>query len=442
MYRGLFNDYRRFMQTLTILVLFSSFVLVNLAHGVQKTSPNVTNFHVSKAGLLTTTKKNSKSSIDSAYNKIKLAYEPLFSNTNDYYLMRGPDFQALIQADEFRVNLKQPSRKLNTDTSHALRFQFLGADSKARMNGMDKLPGKSNYFIGDNPKQWRIGVPNYEKIKVEKIYPGIDLVYYSVNREMEFDFVISPGVNSSIIQMAINGVEDIVFQNNGDLVLHSSEGKFTLRQPVIYQDIAGQREIVEGRYVLLDKTKHNASSDYIIGFQLADYDVAHKIVIDPILSYATRIAGSANEISEAIAVDTTGNIYLTGWTRSVDFPGVGAGSPGLLGSGGDADVFVIKLAADGNTVLYSTFLGGSSFDSGVGIFVDDENKAYVTGETSHLPSGFPTTTGAYNGSSGDFFISKLDATGSGLLYSTFFGGANISTVNDIAVHSCGDENCI
>ena len=283
-----------------------------------------------------------------------------------------------------------------------LRFRFPGADPTAKITGTEKLPGKSHYFTGGDPERWRVAVPNYARVSVEEIYPGIDLVYYGRKREMEFDFLVAPGADPGRIQIEVADADGLDVDEQGDLVVRTPEGLFRLRRPRVYQRVDGVDRPVDGRYAML------AGSPRRVGFRLAAYDTARPLVIDPALGYASRFGGSAVETSEDIAIDGSGNVYVTGWTQSVDFSAPAGESPELFGTGGSAEAFVLKLAPDGSTVLYSTFLGGTAFDQGVGIGVDDEGNAYVTGTTPFIDTGFPSTPGAFRTAAADFFISKLD----------------------------------
>jgi uncharacterized repeat protein (TIGR01451 family) len=393
----------------------------------------------------------------SILGSLPLMFEPAAADELSRFFMRGPGYNTFVQPTEVVItpHIREATASTavprgvvdtaqgtdNAARASVLRLRFLGADPPAGVTGLDALPGKSNYFTGSDPDHWRTNVPNYARVSVDEIYPGIDVVYYGHKRELEFDFIVAPGADPGSIQFEATGANSVALHADGDLVLQTPTGEFRLRQPRIYQDVAGTRLPVEGRYVL--HTGVASSGSHRIGFQLAAYDASQPLVIDPALGYATRIGGSALDTAEDIALDDAGNTYITGYAQPAGFPGADGGSPEFIGPGGGNDVFIMKLAADGSTVLFSTFLGGEGDDKGRSIAVDDQHNVYVAGTTSFFGRGFPATAGAFDTNGADFFVSKLDATGSNLLYSTFLGGANLNThFGGIAVHPCGIGSCI
>ena len=316
-----------------------------------------------------------------------------------------------------------------------LRMKLLGANPEARVTGIEELPGKSNYFIGNDPEKWRTNVPHYSKVNYEEVYPGIDLVYYGTDQQqLEYDFVVSPGADPKAIQLAVEGAEEIRVDGDGDLVVETEGGEVRFHKPVVYQKEEPQRQYLDGRYVL-DDANHEVS------FEIAAYDASKPLIIDPVLSYSTYVGGSETDEGSGIAVDASGNAYVTGSTRSANFPVV---SP-FQSSNNGFDVFVTKLNSSGNALLYSTYLGGSvSFgDFGGDIAVDSSGNAYVTGTTfsTDFPMANPFQAGL-NGTS-DAFVAKLNADGSALLYSTYLGGSGTENPDDpvdggIAVDGLGN----
>jgi hypothetical protein len=260
-------------------------------------------------------------------------------------------------------------------------MKLVGANPKAEVTGVDELPGKANYFRGNDPKQWQTGISTYRKAKIHQAYPGIDLVYYGNPQQMEYDFVVAPGADPKQIRWVFDASRAFKakpkIDKSGDLILKTAGGEMRLRKPVVYQDINGERKAIDGRFTV-DKAQ--------VSFQLAQYDRSRPLVIDPVLVYSTYLGSSGDNNGLGIAVDGSGNTYVTGSTLSSYFPTVNAKYPKLLGLG---DAFVFKLSSDGQTVLYSTYLGGSSWEFGWGIAVDGSGNAYVTGSTG---SGFPTST--------------------------------------------------
>jgi hypothetical protein len=310
-----------------------------------------------------------------------------------------------------------------------LRMTFPGANAKPRVEGRDELPGKANYFIGHEPAKWRANVPTYARVHYRDLYPGIDLVYYGNQRALEYDFVVRPGADPSRIALGFEGADRLEIDTRGDLVLHTAQGAIRQRKPIIYQDVDGTRREIAGKYV--------QQSDDQVAIQVSAYDTGRPLVIDPaVLFYSTYVGGGAIDLGSAIAVDAAGNAYVTGFTQSTDFPTT-AGAFQTT-AGGDYDAFVTKLNPTGSGVVYSTYLGGGSFDGGAAITIDGVGNAYVAGTTES--TNFPTTAGAFdtmaNGAA-DGFVTKLNAAGSALAYSTVLGGDSEDFIFNLTVDATG-----
>jgi hypothetical protein len=311
-----------------------------------------------------------------------------------------------------------------------LRMGLLGASPAPEISGIDALPGKSNYLRGNDPAQWRTDLPTYARVKYGDVYPGVDLIYYGNQRQLEYDFVVAAGADPGRIQFAITGAEGMEVAESGDLILHAKGGLVSLHKPVAYQQDATGRREVQASYVLKSTSK--------VRFQVTGYDAGKPLVIDPVLSYSTYLGGTGNDFADAITVDAAGNAYVTGSTGSSDFPSKNPEQPRLAGN---SDVFVAKLDPTGSTLVYSTFLGGGGDDVGTGIAVDNTGNAYVTGSTSS--ANFPTSAGAFQtalkeGQSA--FVTKLAADGKSLLYSTYLGGSGVteSNASGIVVDASGN----
>ncbi|HCF30096.1 MAG TPA: hypothetical protein DEV81_23495, partial [Cyanobacteria bacterium UBA11049] len=254
------------------------------------------------------------------------------------------------------------------------------------------------------------------------VYPGIDLVYYGNQGRLEYDFNVAPGAKPENIKFRVAGAERLSVDKQGNLLLHTKNGVLRQHQPKIYQEINGEKKVIAGSYVLLGKEE--------VGFKVAAYDRTQPLTIDPVLSYSTYLGGSNGEDSRGIAVDVQGNVYVTGNTGSSDFPTKNALDNTLTG---DGDIFVTKLNSNASgeaSLVYSTYLGGSSGqgDVGFGIAVDVQGNAYLTGIT--YTTDFPTTENALSRSLGGFsdaFVTKLSASGDRLLYSTYLGGSTASS---------------
>ena len=354
--------------------------------------------------------------------------------------------------------LPSPARRIApTDQSSAIvHLALIGANPFAKAVGLDELPGKSNYFVGHDPKKWQANVPTYAKVRYGNIYPGIDLLYHgNAGGQLEYDFVVAPGADSRCIQLGISGTHEASRQNaadteakapnaglrlpsaidkrqssptpplridpTGDLVVATEAGEIRFHSPVIYQPpepgIENQksrgsgwasgassrkspiidRKFVSGRFSLTASNR--------VGFEISAYDKTQPLIIDPTLAYSTFLGGSGNgqatfaDSGAGIAVDTAGNAYVTGSAVSPDFPTT-SGAFEVKYAGGVCpfgtpctDAFVSKLNADGSALVYSTYLGGANDDSGSGIAVDAAGNAFVTGGTSS--SDFPATPGAF-----------------------------------------------
>ena len=375
-----------------------------------------------------------------AYGKLPLAFE---ANTGQVdpevkFLSRGNGCTLFLTASEAVLSLTQLTAATSRGGSRSangsvLRMKLVGANPSPEVVGLEELPGKSNYFIGNDSSRWRTNVSTYGKVEYRDVYPGVSLVYYGNGRQLEHDFVVAPGANPGRIRVAIEGADKLELDPEGDLLLHASSGDVHLRKPIVYQETHGVRQEVAGSYILHSRNPHWAE----VGFEVASYDATRPLVIDPVLAYSISYLGGADtDFGNGIAVDSAGNAYVTGSTNSTNFP---TGSPFQGTNGGGSDAFVAKLNAAGSALVYSTYLGGSSNDNGYGIAVDSSGNAYVTGYTSS--SNFPTASPLQRANAGgafDAFVAKLDGSGSALIYSTYLGGRGDDGGGGIAVDAVGN----
>ena len=379
--------------------------------------------------------------ITQRYVQLPLAFEAnksqvdpqvkFFSQGAGYNLFLTPTEAVLTLWKDSQPQPKSPTGKHmppQNEESAVLRMKLLGANAKTEVFGQDQLQGTSNYFIGNDPKQWHTGVRQYAKVRYAGVYHGVDLVYYGNQQELEYDFVLQPGADPGLIRLGIEGASSLRL-DHGDLVLQSIGGDIHLSRPHIYQDANGVRKKIGGGYVLKNKNE--------VGFMIASYDRRKQLVIDPVLAYSTYLGGSNNFFGQSIrgiAVDKIGNVYVTGSTDSPQFPVTNAFQPTIHGP---SDAFVTKINADGTGLVYSTFLGGSSYESGVGIAVDSVGNAYVSGLT--YSTDFPTVHAIQpnNAGNGDVFVTKINAKGDALIYSTYLGGSGFDEAGGIAVGSTG-----
>jgi uncharacterized repeat protein (TIGR01451 family) len=324
-----------------------------------------------------------------------------------------------------RDELLSPDRNKPRPPRLIVRMELEGANPATSAEGLDELASRTNYFSGPDPAQWHTDIPTYARVRYAQVYPGIDVVYYGSQRQLEYDFVVAPGSNPNVIQIAFKGIEDAEVNRVGDLMLRTTQGDLQLSKPIAYQERNGTREEVLASYI-----RKGVSG---IGFQLGDYDRSRPLIIDPVLVYSTYLGGNGFDQGYAIAVDSLGSAYVTGKTATADFP-TSAGAFQTTFAGGDA-LFVAKLNPQGTALVYSTYINGAS---GNGIAVDSSGNAYVTGEASTL--NFPTTPGAFQTEPYGFdtFVTKLNATGTALVYSARFGGNFDDFGRAIALDAAGN----
>jgi Beta-propeller repeat len=340
------------------------------------------------------------------------------------FLSRGQGYTMLMTGNGAVLKLGTPPQrepgpgaKLSRPAEQAvIGLTFEGANPDPVVTGNGRLAGVSNYLRGSDPDGWLTGVPNYSRVTYRELYDGVDLDWYA-NRagEVEFDLTLAPGADPAGIRLSYTGAERLVVDGSGALVLHAGGSQLRQAPPVVYQQVDGVKREVRGRYVL--------HGDHRVGFALAGYDTTLPLVIDPVITYSTYLGGSGDDEPIWSDIDRAGNFYVTGITFSPDFPTTrGAFQPTF--GGGDADAFVTKMNRSGSGLVWSTYLGGDGFDVAIGLDVDRRGNVVVTGETGS--AGFPTTPGAFQpafaGGPTDAFVTKLNAKGSKLLFSTFLGG--------------------
>ena len=299
-----------------------------------------------------------------------------------------------------------------------VRLEYQNATEGSTFEGVDRLASITNYFGGDDPTKYVTDVPNYARVRQIGVFPGVDVIYQSSQGRFEHDFYVHPGADARRIKLKISGHEQLSLTDSGDLLIETAAGEATLKKPYAYQESDGKRTEVRSRYVVDGDN---------VGFDVDDYDRSRTLVIDPILTYSTLYGGNAGDAVYALAVDSSGNVYITGGTSSTDIPRINAVQSKLAGK---IDGFVAKLNAGGSGLVYSTYLGGrNGLTNGRGIAVDSAGNAYIGGDTTS--SAFPVTKGAYQttkGSDPAGFVTKLGPVGNQLLYSTFVVGAPIAAL--------------
>jgi uncharacterized repeat protein (TIGR01451 family) len=316
-------------------------------------------------------------------------------------------------------------------------MKLAGSNRHADISGVSTLPGKSNYFVGNDPSRWHRDVPQFARVRYASIYPGIDVVFYGNQRQMEYDFQVAPGADPAQAQLQFDGAQRVELKD-GNLILRTENGSVRLQAPRIYQRVEGQEQAVEGHYQMLAANR--------IGFAIGAYDRSKELVIDPVLDLSTYFGGSGNEFSTSIAVDGGGNIYLTGSTTSTDLitGHANASTPFQATLNGTQNVYVVKINAAGTSIGYLTYLGGTGTDTPAGIAVDSSGDAYVAGTTSS--TDFPTTlTNAYQATpltsstgASHVFVTALSLSGSTLNYSSYLSGNGTDVASGMAIDANQD----
>jgi hypothetical protein len=340
----------------------------------------------------------------------------------------------------------RPGAEPATAATDVVRMQLAGANAELHPAGLEPLPGTANYILGNDPAKWQTGVSTYARVRYAGVYPGVDLVYYGNQRQLEYDFVVAPGADPKPIQLHFDGAKALRLDGAGNLVIAAANGEVAFEKPAVYQLAGGIRQPIEGRFQLL--------GDSTAGFALGSYDRTKPLVIDPVLSYATYLGGSTEDFAISVAVDAAGEAYVTGLTWSVDFPltpGAVEAVNQATSANGVSTAFICKLNASGTALLYSTYLGGVAVadteygqgDYSHSIAVDSAGNAYVTGWT--YSANFPVTNGAFQTANNAIptseatgFVTKLNANGTGLLYSTYLGGSTLDEPTSIALDSSGN----
>lgn len=348
---------------------------------------------------------------DDAFGKLPLRFEANVGQSEKHidFIARNGEATVWLSANEAGLTL--PNAK-----GAPLRLQIIGAARQVRGQGINPLPTVSNYLVGNQPQQWRTNVANFAQVKYANVYPKIDLVYYGNQQRLEYDFIVQPGADPRRIELAFAGVKRMELDAEGNLILHTTQGKVIQQRPTIYQDSKGVRQAVAGRYELRGRGR--------IGFAIEAYDKSLPLVIDPILVY-TAVMGTAS--GNRIVVGQDGSTYVLGYAWTPVFP-TSNDAFKKIGS-----IFVAKLNPAGTGLVYCTYFGGTKgFDSARALAVDAAGNAYLTGLAG--TTDFPVSPGAFqttfkgpgqlgNFFYGDAFVAKLNPTGSGIVYSTYLGGA-------------------
>jgi hypothetical protein len=385
------------------------------------------------------------------YGKLPLAFIPNLGQMDEdvHYEARGSGWEMAFTAKEVVFTFMRKMSDVRRETSSheemtaselavqrtVLAFRFLGANSEVKIEGQDEGIGKVNYFVGNDPTKWMTHLPIYHEIVYRKLWPGVDLFFRGKSGQSKYTFVVQPGALIENIQFTYDGAQALSFDEEGNLQVHTPYGILVDERPISHQEIDGERVPVSSSFVV--QADENGEKRY--GFAVGrNYDPRFPLLIDPGLIYSTYLGGSKNDGDTSIAVDTAGNAYVTGFSSSADFPTTVGAFQTIYGSG-LSNAFVTKLDPTGSTLVYSTYLGGSGVDGGNGLAIDATGNAYIIGQTSS--TNFPITTASFQTSLAggmDTFVTKLDPTGSALIYSTYLGGSGNDLGAGIAVDTVGN----
>lgn len=430
----------------------------------------------------------SAGNILATYDQLPLSFEPNQGQVaaGVQYFSPGVGYNLFLEAQQSVLQLQNGQGQAPTD----ITTQLVGGAPNAAVTALSPQTGVSNYLIGADPSQWHIDVPHYAQVEYQNVYAHTNLVYYGNSGQLEYDFVVNPGGNPGYIRLAITGAQGLTLDAQGDLVLQTATGTVLERAPVVYQEIDGIRHDVAGRFVL--------QNNHSIGFAVGAYDATLPLVIDPTLTYSTYLGSSGYDQGNAIALDSSGDAYIAGSTTStidtgsliqsgnaggtdgfvvkLDSAGTGLGyytyiggsgydsctgiavnssgdawvtgvttstnfptkSPFQSSNAGSSNAFVACINSGGTALLSSSYLGGSGSDEGLAIALDSSGDAYITGTTSS--TNFPTKVPlqSTNGGGNDAFVTEVSSAGTSLVYSSHLGGSGYDAGNAIALDSSGN----
>jgi hypothetical protein len=341
------------------------------------------------------------------FGQIPLSFEPNVGQEEGLvkFLSRGPSYTIFMMQEELVLVFPSHESHLSRPqvpalTSSNIRMKFVGANPDSEIKGTAQLSGKVNYFLGNEASKWKTDIATFREVSYNDIYSGIDLVFYGTGEKLEYDFVVKPGSDPNQIRLAVDGADSVSLDLSGALLLSRGAGTISFKKPVIYQVAEHGKRQVAGSY-LLEHTKAQGEDKTTVSFKVGTFDRSKPLIIDPVLDYSTYLGGNDDDWASGVAINAAGEAYVVGTTSSLNFPTTpNSVQPTLSGcsAGYCRDVFITKFNASGNALVYSTYLGGSNDDYGGAIAVDSSGNAYVTGDTQS--TDFPTTAGAVQRSCG------------------------------------------
>ncbi|MGA8677168.1 MAG: SBBP repeat-containing protein [Candidatus Acidiferrales bacterium] len=442
-------------------VLLSLFIFTTIHYSNHASQENAVRHSRAAESSSAATSAAAKQDFAKAYGKLPLAFEENQGQTSPQvrFLSRGGGYELFLTSQEVVLGLRQPMStrtarrdravRLRVDgkTSEVekvgyLRMRLKGANQTLEIAGAGRLPGRVNYFIGNDPKKWQIDVPAYSEVRYHGVYPGVDLVFYGNQRVLEYDFIVAPGADPELIALDVEGAQKLQINSKGNVAMRVGAGEVELQKPAVYQEKDGERREIAGNYLI--------TNDHEVRFSIAGYDHTRPLTIDPVLTYSTYIGGEALDFATGIALDAAGDAYIAGSTTSTKFPSMNPVSPTAPLDLSLGTAFVSELNPAGTALLYSTYLGGSGNtvlgEGANAIAVDGSGNIYVTGFTGS--SDFPLSTSPFQStppasvtSAGAAFVTKLAPSASGLAqlaYSSYLGGNVLDSGQGIAVDGSGN----
>jgi hypothetical protein len=427
---------------LTLIFVSAGLIVSRQAtkHGEQRQTASA---DLDEGFLSTNARVNSDSllpQIKATYGDLPLSFEPNRGQTDSQvkflsradnrtlWLTRDAAVLAVVRSTGGVKDKTAAASKSRQVTAAVLRMKFLEANADPSIEGEGRQAGTVNYFFG-KASQWRTRIPTYARVRYRQLYPGIDLVFYGNNRQLEYDLVVAPGADPERIKLAVDGTEEIRIAENGNLLLKTAQGEVIQEKPKIYQRKGARLVAVSGNYVITGRNQ--------VGFRLGTYDRRAAVVIDPVMRYATFLGGNNIDEGRGIGVDSSNRAVVGGLTCSLNFPRT-VGPTSFSG----CSIFITKFDFTGTKLVFSTFIGESAFDvfDVGGMALDSQGNSYATGFVEFR--GFPTTPGAFQTTHpGGFtgYVVKLSPDGTRLIYSTFLGGNNgpVDSGNGIAADSEG-----
>jgi hypothetical protein len=363
---------------------------------------------------------------------VPLYFEPNQGQTNERvkFLSRGAGYTLFLTSEGATLSLRVPQQESSASqltrdlyrrhgavstrySTSSVQLKLVAANSETTVTGDSPQLGRVNYFIGKDPSQWHSAITTYKGVRYSNVYPGVDMLFHGSQQQLEYDFEVAPGADASHIALQVNGARDLHLDASGNAIVSTPLGDIALHAPVTYQGEGSSRTEIASNFDL--------RADGSLGFQVGDYDRGQKLVIDPVLTYSTYLGGSDTGWIAGLVTNSSGNVFVAGQTTSADFPvTLGAFQPSLPNG---ESAFVTEFTSDGLSLVFSTFLGGTTgLNDGMDVDIDSDGNVYVTGETA--ASDFPLTS-AYQPTlkgSTSVFVTVLNPDGGSLRYSTYLGG--------------------